>query len=77
MKRTLQTLCIAATMLLAVGAGHPALAKGGNLPAPGEVRTYYENGVEVGRAVHNPCTGQISIQGRVTSQYVGSFTVSC
>ncbi|QQP97155.1 hypothetical protein [Lysobacter enzymogenes] len=77
MKRTMQTLCMAATVLLAVSAGPPAVAKGGNLPAPGEVRTYFENGVEVGRAVHNPCTGQISIQGRVTSDYIGSFTVSC
>ncbi|KRB07877.1 hypothetical protein [Lysobacter sp. Root690] len=69
-------LGLAALMFIAVASG-PISAKGGYLPAPGEVRTYYQNGVEVGRAVHNPCTGQISIQGTVTPDYIGSFTVSC
>ncbi|MGO4262089.1 hypothetical protein [Lysobacter sp. TAB13] len=70
-------LLLAMTLMFVAAASAPLLAKGGNLPAPGEVRTYYQNGVQVGRAVHNQCTGQISIQGIVTSDYVGSFTVSC
>lgn len=77
MKRSTQTLCVAMTLLLTAAASGPLLAKNDYLPAPGEVRTYFENGVEVGRAVHNQCTGQISVQGRVTPQYTGSFTVSC
>lgn len=66
----------AALVFVAVASG-PISAKGGYLPAPGEVRTYYQNGVEVGRAVHNQCTGQISIQGTITPDYIGAFTVSC
>ncbi|QWF17056.1 hypothetical protein [Lysobacter capsici] len=70
-------LCLAMALMLVAVASAPISAKGGYLPAPGEVRTYYQNGVEVGRAVHNQCTGQISIQGIVTPDYIGSFTVSC
>lgn len=70
-------LCLAMALALIAVASAPISAKGGYLPAPGEVRTYYRNGVEVGRAVHNPCTGQISIVGTVTPDYIGSFTVSC
>lgn len=72
-----KTVCIAMILAFAVCASGAISAKGGNLPAPGEVRTYYQNGVQVGMAVHNQCTGEISIQGTVTSDYVGSFTVSC
>lgn len=50
---------------------------GGKLPPPGWVYTYFENGQVVGRAVHNPCTGEISITGTVTGSYVGDQTVSC
>ncbi|WP_242108491.1 hypothetical protein [Luteimonas aquatica] len=64
-------------LALAVASSAAVAGKGSNLPAPGEVRTYFQDGVEVGRAVHNPCTGEISIVGLVTDDYIGSFTVSC
>ena len=77
MKRSTKTLCLAITLLLTAAASGPLLAKNDYLPAPGEVRTYCENGVEVGRAVPNQCAGQFGVRGRVSPQYPGSFTVSC
>ncbi|MEH6419915.1 hypothetical protein [Pseudomonas sp. CGJS7] len=70
-------LSLTMALMLTVLASASLSAKPNYLPAPGEVRTYYQNGVQVGRAVHNQCTGQISIQGTVTPDYIGSFTVSC
>lgn len=50
----------------------------GGLPPPGWVYSYIdEDGAIVGRAVHNQCTGEISITGTVTDQAYGSQTVSC
>ncbi|MGO1070625.1 hypothetical protein [Lysobacter sp. CA199] len=66
-----------ALMLMMSASGSLSAKPDDYLPAPGEVRTYYQNGVVVGHAVHNQCTGQISIQGTVTADYEGSFTVSC
>ncbi|MCL1634804.1 hypothetical protein M2650_09195 [Luteimonas sp. SX5] len=54
-----------------------ASAAGGKLPPPGWVYTYFENGQVVGRAVHNPCTGEITVTGTVTGDHTGDQTVSC
>lgn len=54
-----------------------ASAAAGKLPPPGWVYTYFENGQVVGQAVHNQCTGEITITGSVTSDYTGAQTVSC
>lgn len=63
--------------LALAGVATIASAVGGKLPPPGWVYTYFENGQVVGHAVHNPCTGEISITGTVTNNYVGDQTVSC
>lgn len=63
--------------LVLAGVGGIASAAGGKLPPPGWVYTYFANGQVVGRAVHNPCTGEISVTGTVTGSYVGEQTVSC
>lgn len=63
--------------LALAGVATIASAAGGKLPPPGWAYTYYQNGVEVGRAVHNPCNGQITVTGTVTNDYIGGQTVSC
>lgn len=70
----------AKTLLLALtlaGATGIASAAGGTLPPPGWAYTYYQDGQIVGHAVHNQCTGQITVTGTVTSVYAGGQTVSC
>lgn len=70
----------AKTMLLAIalaGVTTIASAAGGKLPPPGWAYTYYQNGAIVGHAVHNQCTGQITVTGTVTDDYTGGQTVSC
>ena len=42
-------LLLAMTLMFVAAASAPLLAKDSYLPAPGEVRTYYQNGVQVGR----------------------------
>lgn len=67
-------------LLLAIvlaGVAGFASAAGGKLPPPGWAYTYYDNGEIVGRAVHNPCTGEITVTGTVTADYIGGQTVSC
>lgn len=59
------------------GAATIASATAGNLPPPGWAYTYYQDGAIVGHAVHNPCTGQITVTGTVTDDYIGGQTVSC
>ena len=54
-----------------------ASAAGGKLPPPGWAYTYFQDGQIVGHAVHNPCTGEITVTGTVTADYVGGQTVSC
>lgn len=63
--------------LTLAGVAGIASAAGGKLPPPGWAYTYYDNGQVVGQAVHNQCTGQITVTGRVTSDYTGGQTVSC
>lgn len=63
--------------LALAGVATIASAAGGKLPPPGWVYTYFENGQVVGQAVHNQCTGEITITGTVTSVYTGGQTVSC
>lgn len=63
--------------LALAGVATIASAAGGKLPPPGWVYTYFENGQVVGRAVHNQCTGEISVTGTVTGDYTGEQTVSC
>lgn len=63
--------------LALAGVATIASAAGGKLPPPGWVYTYFENGQAVGQAVHNQCTGEITVTGTVTSDYVGEQTVSC
>ncbi|QQQ01296.1 hypothetical protein [Lysobacter enzymogenes] len=70
----------AKTLLLALtlaGVTSIAWAAGGKLPPPGWAYTYYQDGQIVGHAVHNQCTGQITVTGTVTSVYTGGQTVSC
>ncbi len=63
--------------LVLAGVATAASAAGGKLPPPGWVYTYFQDGQIVGHAVHNPCTGEISITGTVTGDYTGAQTVSC
>ncbi|HJR74379.1 MAG TPA: hypothetical protein VJ806_12145 [Luteimonas sp.] len=63
--------------LVLAGVATVASAAGGKLPPPGWVYTYFQDGQIVGHAVHNPCTGEISITGTVTGDYTGAQTVSC
>ncbi len=63
--------------LVLAGVATLASAAGGKLPPPGWVYTYFQDGQVVGRAVHNPCTGEISVTGTVTASYTGEQTVSC
>lgn len=63
--------------LVLVGLATVASAAGGKLPPPGWAYTYFENGEIVGQAVHNQCTGEITITGTVTSEFIGGQTVSC
>ncbi|WP_394538844.1 hypothetical protein PRJ39_25370 [Lysobacter enzymogenes] len=70
----------AKTLLLALtlaGVTSIASAAGGKLPPPGWAYTYYQDGQVVGHAVHNQCTGQITVTGIVTGDYTGGQTVSC
>lgn len=63
--------------LALAGVAAIASAAGGKLPPPGWVYTYFENGEVVGQAVHDPCTGEITVTGTVTDDYTGGQTVSC
>jgi len=63
--------------LCLAGVAAVASAAGGKLPPPGWAYTYFQDGEIVGRAVHNPCTGEITVTGTVTGDYIGGQTVSC
>lgn len=57
-------------LLLAVVA---TAASASPLPPPGEVRTYFRDGVQVGWAIHDPCTGELRVVGTVTKDYLVGF----
>lgn len=63
--------------LALAGVASIASAAGGKLPPPGWVYTYFQDGQVVGQAVHNQCTGEITVTGTVTGDYDGAQTVSC
>lgn len=63
--------------LVLAGVATIASAAGGKLPPPGWAYTYFQDDQIVGRAVHNPCTGEITVTGLVTDDYIGGQTVSC
>lgn len=75
-RKTLLGLILVGLATVASAAEGVKLYEG--MPPPGWVYSYIdENGAIIGRAVHNQCTGEISITGIVTGQAYGSQTVSC
>ncbi|MGO1070738.1 hypothetical protein [Lysobacter sp. CA199] len=44
------------------------IASASLLPPPGEIRSYYKDGVEVGTAIHD-CYGNLRVTGTVTKDY--------
>jgi hypothetical protein len=49
------------------------VASASPLPPPGEVRTYFRDGVQVGFAIHNQCTGELRVEGIVTNDYLVGY----